>query len=644
VIATVRQAARLLGGFSSTEPKLISSAGALGGIVLLAFVTVYSVAMQSMFFLKFWILPICFMHAMIRSIVLDGDGNSASSRRLLFFPELNSLWGESEVKSNESVTEVVRATSTATEKVPLYRLPLAIKKLWIAKGWKRSAPDASRAPRSRFAATVAAIRRLPLVITRELLFWRKRDAALWAVIGATAILHLLGHRIVHLEGVLPVVPSALLIPFLLWKSHAARAVDYTFFAVRGFQATSTSCLGLGQLGLAQCSPSHRDMFPTQKWETTDSFVAAQEKEAAAASLTAALAREQAAREFAAAVESDPFYPELTESTEGCCGSWTMDQIRWPMTIYIVGVHALAVIGLAWIPSAKWQTLALTAVLWPITGFGITGGSHRLWAHRSYKASPFVRWALMLFASMANQGTVFHWARDHRTHHRHSETERDPHNATRGFFFAHVGWLLLKKDEKVKVAGRKIDVDDLLADKALMLQRKLDPFWNLFWCFVFPMLVAHYGWGETFSAGYFVPGVIRYVFVLNATWCVNSAAHLWGDHPYDPRSNPAENSFVAIVAIGEGWHNWHHAFPFDYAASELGISSQFNPTKLAIDAFARFGLVTDRKRAHKQWGRRVERLRPEFNTAMKTESADPVWRGAPLFRRRRWEKTEGMKTK
>lgn len=152
-----------------------------------------------------------------------------------------------------------------------------------------------------------------------------------------------------------------------------------------------------------------------------------------------------------------------------------------------------------------------------------------------------------------------------------------------------------------------------------------------------MLVAHYAWGETFACGYFVPGVLRYVWVLNSTWCVNSAAHLWGDHPYDPRSNPAENSFVSIVAIGEGWHNWHHAFPFDYAASELGISSQWNPTKLTIDAFAKFGLVSNRKRAHKQWAKRAARLEPEFKKLFASETATPAVVGAPLFRRRRWQK-------
>lgn len=91
-------------------------------------------------------------------------------------------------------------------------------------------------------------------------------------------------------------------------------------------------------------------------------------------------------------------------------------------------------------------------------------------------------------------------------------------------------------------------------------------------------------------------------MLHCTWLVNSAAHFFGDHPYDHASWPAENPFVSIAAIGEGWHNWHHKYPFDYAASEYGITKQFNPTKLMIDIFCMVGLASERKRATGAWHR------------------------------------------
>ena len=119
-------------------------------------------------------------------------------------------------------------------------------------------------------------------------------------------------------------------------------------------------------------------------------------------------------------------------------------------------------------------------------------------------------------------------------------------------------------------------------------------------FVWPAQIASRCWGEDFWNAFFVAGALRYAVVLHFTWCVNSAAHLYGDHPYDVLSYPAENPFVSWCAVGEGWHNWHHKYPFDYAASEFGISSQFNPSKLVIDFMAKVGLVWGRKRGTAAW--------------------------------------------
>lgn len=122
-------------------------------------------------------------------------------------------------------------------------------------------------------------------------------------------------------------------------------------------------------------------------------------------------------------------------------------MNWPMVIYLILTHMAAWIGVTSIPSCKWQTWLEAFILWPITGLGITAGVHRLWAHRSYNATLPYRFLLMIFNSIANQGPIYHWARDHRVHHKYSETDADPHNATRGFFFAHMGWLLVKKHPK-----------------------------------------------------------------------------------------------------------------------------------------------------------------------------------------------------
>lgn len=160
---------------------------------------------------------------------------------------------------------------------------------------------------------------------------------------------------------------------------------------------------------------------------------------------------------------------------------------------------------------------------------------------------------------------------------------------------------MKKHPAVVEAGKQLNFDDLLDDPVVMFQKKYDPWFALFMCFVFPSLVPML-WGENFWNGYWVAGALRYVFVLHVTWLVNSAAHFYGDHPYDPISWPAENPVVAFLALGEGWHNWHHKYPFDYATSEFGASKQYNPTKMFIDTCCWLGLASDRKRATGAWAK------------------------------------------
>jgi stearoyl-CoA desaturase (delta-9 desaturase) len=229
---------------------------------------------------------------------------------------------------------------------------------------------------------------------------------------------------------------------------------------------------------------------------------------------------------------------------------------------------------------------------------------------------------MLCNTIANQGSIIHWAKDHRVHNMHSETTKDPHNATRGFFFAHVGWLMLKKHPDVVQAGRKLDFSDLTDDPLLVFQQRVDPWFPLYMCFIMPAQVASYFWGENFWNGFFVAGGLRYCIVFHSTWLVNSAAHLYGDHPYDSLSHPAENPFVSFWAIGEGWHNWHHKYPFDYAASEFGMSSQYNPSKLLIDILAALGLVWGRKRGTGAWEMRKIRRDRDLANGVPLPKAPP----------------------
>lgn len=122
--------------------------------------------------------------------------------------------------------------------------------------------------------------------------------------------------------------------------------------------------------------------------------------------------------------------------------------------------------------------------------------------------------------------------------------------------------------------------------------------KILFCFVIPFGVPMYLWNELFYNAFTAHCVIRYILSLNFTWLVNSAAHIWGARPFDKRINPAENIFVSFLAMGEGWHNYHHVFPWDYKAAELGAYG-LNFTTFWIDLFAKIGWAYDLKEPSKE---------------------------------------------
>ncbi|XP_061490662.1 stearoyl-CoA desaturase [Rhineura floridana] len=270
---------------------------------------------------------------------------------------------------------------------------------------------------------------------------------------------------------------------------------------------------------------------------------------------------------------------------------------WRNIVLMALLHISAVYAIWLIPAAKPVTLVWVILCFILSGLGITAGAHRLWSHRSYKASLPLRIFLVIVNSMSFQNDIYEWARDHRVHHKFSETDADPHNASRGFFFSHIGWLLVRKHPDVKEKGQKLDLSDLKADKLVMFQRRYYKSSVVIMCFFLPAFVPWYYWGESFYNSFLLAAVLRYAAILNATWLVNSAAHMYGNRPYDQHINPRENRLVVLGALGEGFHNYHHTFPFDYSTSEFGW--QWNFTTAFIDLMCYLGLASDRKKVAKE---------------------------------------------
>nr|AFJ66832.1 delta 12 acylCoA desaturase/acetylenase [Chauliognathus lugubris] len=288
---------------------------------------------------------------------------------------------------------------------------------------------------------------------------------------------------------------------------------------------------------------------------------------------------------------------------------------WRDVIKFAVLHALGFYGFyLMFTSARIWTSVLVFINYHLGILGITAGAHRLWAHKAYKA----RWPLKLFLAyiqtLAFQFDIIFWAKYHRVHHKYTETDADPHNAKRGFFYSHMGWTMVKKNPEFETRCNEIDLSDLYSDPIVNFQYKYY-YQILFVVFlVVPTFIPMYFWNETFVNA-FCLNLSRYLLSLHCTWLVNSAAHLYGNKPYDKSLYSSENFWVTILVNGEGWHNYHHAFPWDYKASELGIYST-NMTAFFIDAMAKLGLAYDLKSvAPEVVKRRVERT---------GDGSHPIW--------------------
>ncbi|XP_020286501.1 acyl-CoA desaturase-like [Pseudomyrmex gracilis] len=268
------------------------------------------------------------------------------------------------------------------------------------------------------------------------------------------------------------------------------------------------------------------------------------------------------------------------------------EIVWKNILLFLSIHLTCIYAILNITRMNKLTIVWFAVVGILSGIGITAGGHRLWAHRAYKAKWPLRLILIILQTVSCQDDIHHWARDHRMHHKFIDTDADPYNSKRGFFFSHIGWLLTRKHPELKKKGPLIDCSDLKRDRIVAFQKKYYHLLIAVFFIAVPTIVPWLAWNESLWYSW-VANIARYCYGLNAIWLVNSAAHMWGMKPYDKSMSPAENAVVAVLATGEGWHNYHHVFPWDYKAAELGNYSMNFATGF-IDFFALLGWAYDLK--------------------------------------------------
>lgn len=188
---------------------------------------------------------------------------------------------------------------------------------------------------------------------------------------------------------------------------------------------------------------------------------------------------------------------------------------------------------------------------------------------------------------AVEGSIKWWSRGHRAHHRYTDTELDPYNAHRGFFWSHIGWMLVKPRIKPGVA----DVSDLSKSAVVRWQHRWYIPLILTMGFGVPTVVPGLLWGD-FLGGFVFAGAARLTFVHHSTFCVNSLAHWLGEQPFDDKLTPRDHMITAFVTVGEGYHNFHHQFPMDYRNAVKWY--QYDPTKWFIWCMHTLGLASHLK--------------------------------------------------
>jgi len=217
----------------------------------------------------------------------------------------------------------------------------------------------------------------------------------------------------------------------------------------------------------------------------------------------------------------------------------------------------------------------------MTNLSITMGYHRLWAHKSYEAHPWLERALLFISAGAFQGSALKWASDHRIHHRFEDTDRDPYSIKRGFWHAHMGWMM--KHETVSLP---INAPDLAKNAWIKNQHDYYGIWSIAVGYLLPSVIGYF-LGNAFL-GLVVGGGLRIFLTQQSTFLVNSLSHTLGKTSYSSLKTAKDSLIVAILTHGEGYHNFHHQFQNDY---RNGIRwYHWDPTKWSIQLAHLFGLA------------------------------------------------------
>lgn len=269
------------------------------------------------------------------------------------------------------------------------------------------------------------------------------------------------------------------------------------------------------------------------------------------------------------------------------------RINWITSSFLIGTLALT---LTVVPlylyhfGLDWFQVALFFVMFFACGFSVSLGYHRLFSHMAFRASWPVRLLTLIFGAGAFENSVIMWASEHRRHHKHVDHDDDPYSISKGFFYAHIGWLIFKLHPEHPFDN----VPDLQRDKLVCWQHRYVQWIAVVVSFVIPPILGFLwnGWAGALGA-FLIAGVARIVVLQHCTFLINSACHTMGRQPYSKKCSARDSLFLAFFTFGEGYHNYHHEFQHDY---RNGVKPwQVDPTKWIIWTLSKLRMTRDLRR-------------------------------------------------
>jgi stearoyl-CoA desaturase (delta-9 desaturase) len=270
-----------------------------------------------------------------------------------------------------------------------------------------------------------------------------------------------------------------------------------------------------------------------------------------------------------------------------------DRINWITSSFLIGTFVLTLTALPiylWIFGIDWFHVALFFGMFLACGFSISIGYHRLFSHMTFQGTWPVRLFTLIFGAAAFENSALMWASEHRLHHKHVDHDDDPYSISKGFFYAHIGWLLFK----LRGDPSYDNVPDLMRDKLVRWQHRYVHVIAVVVSFILPSIAGFFwdGWPGALG-GFLIAGVARVVVLQHCTFLINSACHVMGSQPYSTKCSARDSWILALFTMGEGYHNYHHEFQYDY---RNGVKPwNFDPTKWIIWTLSKVGLTKKLRR-------------------------------------------------